>query len=70
MSDDGSGYQDSMYDSDTLPLTCPKCQATTEKPVRWIQENTFFTCGACGASSLIDKDTAMRLLAEMPVRRS
>lgn len=54
-----------MDDSEALPLSCPKCHATTVKPVRWVQENTFFTCPSCGAAVLIDKDAAMKLLAEL-----
>jgi DNA-directed RNA polymerase subunit RPC12/RpoP len=54
-----------MDDSDDLPLTCPKCRASTRKPVRWVQEHTFYVCAGCGASVLIDKDAAMKLLAEL-----
>jgi peptide subunit release factor 1 (eRF1) len=54
-----------MNDSDDLPLACPKCHAETRKSLRWVQENTFFTCASCGAAVLIDKDAAMKLLAEL-----
>ena len=33
--------------------------------VSWLQENTFFTCPQCGSPDLIDKDAAMKLLAEL-----
>lgn len=54
-----------MDDSSELPLNCPKCRQSTAKPVRWLQENTFFTCMHCGASVLIDKDSATTLLAQL-----
>jgi hypothetical protein len=54
-----------MEHPETVPLICPKCRLSTEKPVRWVQENTFFTCDQCGASSLIDKDEASKTLAAM-----
>lgn len=53
-----------MKDKSELPLVCSKCQHETIKPVRWVQDNTFFTCGQCGANVLIDKDAAMALLAQ------
>lgn len=53
-----------MDDSSELPLICPKCRQETVKPVRWVQENTFFVCAHCGATLLIDKDAAMKLLAQ------
>ena len=53
-----------MDDKSELALVCSKCQCETLKPVRWVQENTFFTCGQCGANVLIDKDAAMTLLAQ------
>jgi predicted RNA-binding Zn-ribbon protein involved in translation (DUF1610 family) len=52
-------------DESELPLTCPRCRQTTTKPIRWLQENTFFTCDQCGATVLIDKDEATRLLAQL-----
>jgi Zn ribbon nucleic-acid-binding protein len=52
-----------MEDGETLPLTCPKCRRPTRKPVRWVQDNTFFDCVECGASSMIDKDEAMKILS-------
>jgi hypothetical protein len=58
-----------MEQPDSVPLVCPKCHCPTEKPVRWVQENTFFTCAACGASSLIDKDEASKTLAAMTRER-
>jgi hypothetical protein len=58
-----------MMDPDqTLPLMCPRCRRQTAKPIRWVQENTFFTCSWCGGSSLIDKDEATKLLAEITRR--
>lgn len=55
----------SMDDDETLPLTCPKCREVTLMPVRWVQENAFYTCRGCGASVLIDKDEAMKVLASL-----
>jgi len=57
-----------MESGETLPLTCPKCRRETLKPVRWVQENTFFTCAWCGASTLIDKDEATKRLANVTRR--
>ena len=54
-----------MNDSDDLPLACPKGHAETRKSRRRVQENTFFICASCGAAVLIDKDAAMKLLAEL-----
>lgn len=54
-----------MDDGETLPLCCPKCHHATRRPVSWVQENTFFACPQCGNSVLIDKDAAMKLLAEL-----
>ena len=54
-----------MEDGDNLPLSCPKCCSITPKPVRWVKENTFFTCPICAVTTLIDKDEAMRQLMEM-----
>lgn len=53
-----------MDDSSGLPLVCSKCQHEMTRSVRWVQENTFFTCPQCGANVLIDKDAAMALLAQ------
>jgi uncharacterized C2H2 Zn-finger protein len=50
---------------ETLPLSCPKCHGATEKPIPWVQENTFFTCPSCGGFARIDKDAAMKLLAQL-----
>jgi len=50
---------------DSLPLSCPKCRQATTKPVAWVQENTFYTCACCGNSALIDKDAAMKTLADL-----
>jgi hypothetical protein len=52
-----------MDDSETLPLTCPKCHHATGQTVSWVRENTFFTCPHCVTSVLIDKDAATKLLA-------
>ena len=54
-----------MQDGETLPLSCPKCHHATRKTVSWVQENNFYTCPQCGNPVLIDKDAAMRLLAEL-----
>jgi hypothetical protein len=48
-----------------LPLSCPKCRQATAKPVPWVQENTFYTCDGCGNLVLIDKDAAMKTLADL-----
>lgn len=48
---------------DTVPLSCPKCRQVTRLPIRWVQENVFYTCPWCGASVLIDKDEATKALA-------
>lgn len=58
-----------MESGETLPLSCPRCQRQTVKPLRWVQENTFFTCAWCGASNLIDKDEATKLFAELTRRQ-
>jgi RNase P subunit RPR2 len=52
-----------MAHDEILALTCPKCHRATPRSVRWVQENTFFTCSHCGNSTLIDKDAAMTALA-------
>jgi hypothetical protein len=57
-----------MDSDDILPLSCPRCQRQTPKPVRWVQENTFFTCAWCGAATLIDKDEATKLLTDLTRR--
>jgi predicted RNA-binding Zn-ribbon protein involved in translation (DUF1610 family) len=54
-----------MDDGETLPLSCPKCHHATSRTVPWVQENTFFTCPKCGNSVLIDKDAAMKALADL-----
>lgn len=54
-----------LDDRETLPLPCPKCHHAAAKSVSWVQENTFFTCPQCGCSALIDKDAAMKRLAEL-----
>ena len=54
-----------MDDGETLPVACEQCGQTTPKPVRWMQENTFYTCAACGHKARIDKDQAMKLLATL-----
>jgi hypothetical protein len=51
--------------AEILPLSCPKCGQTTEKPVPWVQENTFYACPCCGNFVLIDKDAATKALAEL-----
>lgn len=53
-----------MEDEESVPLACPKCHAVTRMPVRWVQENIFYTCRACAASVLIDKDAATKALAQ------
>ncbi len=50
---------------ETLPVSCPKCRQATQKPIPWVQENTFYTCDACGNFVLIDKDKAMKTLADL-----
>jgi len=57
-----------MESGEILPLLCPRCRRQTLKPVRWVQDNTFFTCAWCGAPTLIDKDEAMKLLTELTRR--
>jgi transcription elongation factor Elf1 len=52
-----------------IPLTCPHCRKTTVKSVDWVQHNTFFTCEACGASAMIDKDLAAELLAKLELQQ-
>jgi predicted nucleic-acid-binding Zn-ribbon protein len=54
-----------MEDSSDVPLSCPKCGHTTPRPMRWVQENTFVTCSECGATVLIDKDAATKLVAQL-----
>lgn len=54
-----------MEDGEKLPLPCAKCGRITDKSLRWIQENTFFTCSYCGTSCLIDKDAATKQLAAL-----
>lgn len=53
-----------MEDADELPLSCRKCRRITPKPVRWVQDNTFFACPFCGMAALIDQDEAMKQLIE------
>jgi transcription elongation factor Elf1 len=52
-----------------IPLTCPHCRKTTVKPVAWVQQNTFFTCNACGTSSMIDKDVCAELVARLEMQQ-
>jgi DNA-directed RNA polymerase subunit RPC12/RpoP len=59
-----------MEDSSDVPLFCPRCHEATARPVRWIQENTFFACAHCGATVLIDKDAATKALAQLQQSRA
>ncbi|MGH7089992.1 MAG: hypothetical protein ACREFQ_13935 [Stellaceae bacterium] len=52
-----------MADEESVPLVCPKCHETGLMRVPWRQENIFYTCRACGAPVLIDKDAATKTLA-------
>lgn len=52
-----------------IPLTCRRCRTVTMKPIAWLQQNTFLTCGVCYASSLIDKDTCAGFLARQEMRQ-
>ena len=58
-----------MVQGETIPLVCPKCREVTERPLRWVQENVFFTCTGCGAPVLIDKDAATKHLAARALDR-
>lgn len=52
-----------------IPLVCPHCRQTTVKAVSWIQQNTFYTCGFCGTSVMIDKDRCAELVARMELQQ-
>lgn len=45
----------SPFEDHVLPIVCPKCGATIQKPVAWFRENRELAC-PCG--------TAMRLVTD------
>ncbi len=52
-----------------IPLACPHCRQTTVKPVSWVQQNTFFTCEACGTPVMIDKDRCTEMVARLEMQQ-
>jgi hypothetical protein len=46
---------DSPFENHVLPIVCPKCGATIEKPVAWFRQNDELAC-PCG--------TTMRLVTD------
>ncbi len=45
----------SGFDNLTTTLTCPKCSKETPKELKWLKDNTEFTCD-CGNVTVFDNN--------------
>jgi transposase-like protein len=46
----------SLFDDDSVEITCPRCGMTTPKTVEWLRTNDRYTCVACNFEVDLDRD--------------
>jgi hypothetical protein len=58
------GAKMSIFDNETLNIPCPNCQTQIPKTVRWIKDNSDFSCPSCDVHIEISKNDFIEKLTE------